>query len=150
PTEDTAAEGLATRVVDLDAVYDAILPSTWVAIIRPSAKTKALQRLIAFVKEVQTVSRTSYQFPAKVTRLLLDRAWIDKNDRGDDSDKTYLSAIRSAQVYAAPEALELAEEPIETAICGQEIELDRLVDGLAPGRWLIVTGERADPGDKGA
>lgn len=147
PDEETAAKGLATNVVDLDAVYDAILPSTWVVIIRPNAKTAGLRRLIALVKEVQTVSRTSYQFPAKVTRLILDRDWIDKNDRGggDDKTKTFLSAIRSAQVYAAPEVLQLADEPVQTPVCGQEVELDRLVDGLAPGRWLIVTGERADP-----
>ncbi|PWU24632.1 MAG: putative baseplate assembly protein [Candidatus Rokuibacteriota bacterium] len=149
PNENTAAKNLRTDVVDLDTVYDAILPSTWVAIIRPNAKTPALRRLIAFVKEVQTVSRTSYQFPAKVTRLILDRDWIDKGDRssdGEDKTKIFLSAVRSAQVYAAPEALPLADEPVETPVCGQEIELDRLVDGLAPSRWLIVTGERADPG----
>ena len=146
--EATAAKGLAMNVVDLDAVYDAILPSTWVAIIRPNAKTPALRRLVAFVKEVQTVSRTSYQFPAKVTRLILDRDWLDKNDRGDGDDKTkiFLSVIRSAQVYAAPEPLPLADEPVQTPLCGQEIELDQLVDGLAPGRWLIIAGERANPG----
>ena len=148
-TEDSAATGLATKVVDLDAVYDAILPSTWVVIIRPNAKTPALRRLVALVKEVQTVSRTSYQFPGKVTRLTLNRDWIDKND-GDDKDKTFLTVIRSAQIYAAPEALALADEPVDAPVCGQEIELDRLVDGLAPGRWLIVTGERAVPGGEDA
>jgi uncharacterized phage protein gp47/JayE len=153
PNEETAAKVLAMNVVDLDAVYDAILPSTWVAIIRPNAKTPGLRRLVALVKDVQVVSRTSYQFPAKVTRLILDRDWLDKNDRsadGEDKNKIFLSVIRSAQVYAAPEPLHLADEPVEAPLCGQEIELDQLVDGLAPGRWLVVTGDRANPGGSDA
>jgi len=47
-------------------------------------------------------------------------------------------------VYAQSELLALAEEPIEEDICGKEVELGALYDGLHPGRWIIVSGERTD------
>ena len=139
--EEAAAAGgpsFLKDVIDLDTVYDSIKPGTWVAILRPT-KTDApdLQQVTARVKEVKTVSRSAYNFPAKVTRLVLDRDWLDDND-------THLIHIRSTTVYADPAPLTLADEPILDAVCGQEIELDRLVDGLQPGRWLIITGERTD------
>lgn len=47
--------------------------------------------------------------------------------------------------------LELAEEPIDPvveAVLDTRIELANLVNGLEPGRWLIITGERADVAPK--
>jgi len=124
--------------LDLDTTYDAILPGTWVVVLRPNRPAAdVLRQVITQVKAVQTVSRTSYNFPAKVTRLILADQWLDAND-------TLLSAIRPTTVYAAPEPLVLADAPLTDPICGQELELDQLVDGLQPGRWLIVTGERAN------
>jgi hypothetical protein len=124
-------------VIDLDTTYDSIQAKTWVVILRPNKKNKDLRKVITMIKEVQTVSRNSYNFSAKVTRLLLNDPWLDADD-------ILLSDIRSTMVYAAPELLPGVDEPIDDDVCGQEIELDRLVDGLQPGRWLIVTGERAD------
>src|SRR6185295_14746811 len=59
------------------------------------------------------------------------------------------SVIRRTVVYAQPELLELAEEPIEEDICttkenGGWIVLDGLYSELKSGRWVIVEGERAD------
>jgi predicted phage baseplate assembly protein len=50
-------------------------------------------------------------------------------------------------VYAQSEALEIADvprDPVAEPVCGGEIPLDRLYEGLQPGRWLIVSGERTD------
>ena len=55
--------------------------------------------------------------------------------------------IRRTAVYAQSEELPLAEEPIETDLCDGAIswiELDWWYADLKSGRWLIVSGERAD------
>jgi predicted phage baseplate assembly protein len=114
-------------------VYSEIVPDTWVAIVRPN---KAKSLIITKVLDVQSVTRTDYNFPARVTRLILKDAWLDASDQ-------LLSDVRSTTVYAAPEPLALANEPVDHPICGAEIELDRQIDGLQPGRWLLITGERA-------
>jgi hypothetical protein len=130
------------RVLDLDTTYDAILPESWVVIERPfkdrnqGRPKPALRQVITKVISAQSVSRADYNFPAKVTRLQLRDPWLDADDN-------LLGDIRSTTVYAVPDPLNLDFEPIEDPICGGEIELDREIDGLEPGRWLIITGERA-------
>jgi hypothetical protein len=141
------------KKIDLDAVYDSIQPGSWVAIIRPSAQKSELREVITLVDAVQTVSRTSYLFPGKVTRLILRTEWLDEDEvvttTGGEIGELILTPfslafIRSTTVYAAPEPLALADAPVENPVCAAEIELDQLVDGLEPGRWLIISGERAD------
>lgn len=76
------------------------------------------------------------------------KPWLDNND----NDGTYddFSVVRGSRVYLGSEKLELANAPITTEIGGELIELDGLYDGLDPGRWLIVEGERVDiPDGKG-
>lgn len=137
-TTNAAAAGETWRIIDLDTIYDTIQPGTWVVILRPNkGDLDPLRQTIAMIKEVQTVSRSDFNFPAKVTRLTLDRNWLDDKDIG-------LMDIRSTTVYAAPEELTIVDEPVAGPVCGQEIELNQLVDGLQPGRWLIITGERTD------
>lgn len=59
--------------------------------------------------------------------------------------------VRRTQVYAQSEELELAEELLETSVCGDDefIELDALYDGLQAGRWVILAGERDIEGTAG-
>lgn len=53
-------------------------------------------------------------------------------------------------VWFGDQPLVLAEQPIEQPLEGDEITLDRAYPGLAPGRLLIVSGERCDlPGVRG-
>ena len=54
------------------------------------------------------------------------------------------STVRATRVYAGSETLELADVPIADDVAGEEIELGGVFDGLQPGRWLIVEGERSD------
>lgn len=130
----TVLKALRPRVLDLDSTYESILPNTWVAIERPTPRGDA-ELLITKVVEVQTVNRTDYLFPAKITRLLLRDKWLKDSD-------DMLGDVRAVTVHAAPDALALANEPVESPLCGAEIELDRQVDGLQPGRWIIISGER--------
>jgi predicted phage baseplate assembly protein len=118
-------------VLTLDNLYELIATGGWVLVER-HGQTEAYR-----VKAVRTVYRDAYDLKAKVTELVLDRPWLTADD-------TLLSDIRDAVVFAASEVLPLATEPVTTPLSGKVIELERLYDGLEPGRWLIVAGERAD------
>ncbi|WP_339156813.1 putative baseplate assembly protein [Bradyrhizobium sp. 2S1] len=130
------------NVVDLDTVYDKVLPDSW-AIVERADKDEPV---IAKIEEVRIVSRADYGITGRVTRLKLDRDWLTRND-------TSLAVLRGTTVSVLCEKLPLAEapiDPIKYAICAkdadiqQEIELGALYTGLEPGRWVIVTGARVD------
>ncbi len=134
------------KIAWLDAPYEQILPGSWVAMEKPSSlfdPMTGLPRdstlLVTSVTDVSERSRSAYGLAQKSTRLRLENEWLDTTP-GKESFET----IRGTGVFAGSERLALAEEPIETAVSGNELELDGLYDGLESGRWLIVTGERAD------
>ncbi len=134
------------RVSWLDAPYEQILPNSWVAFEKPSSVIDPVTTLptestlvITRVLDVSERSRAAYGLAQKSTRLRLENDWINPAP-GQDSFET----IRGTGVFAGSEKLELAEEPIDDVISGNEIELDGLYDGLESGRWLIISGERAD------
>jgi hypothetical protein len=102
---------------------------------------------------VNTVTMAAgMSFTAKVTQLMIKTGWLSdatlRNSIGQLLDAQLL--IRGTQVYAQSELLPLAEDPIVNDIgdacpnADHEIELDGLYDGLKPGRWLIIAGQRAD------
>ncbi len=127
------------NLVALDSTYDQIAPGSWVAVVRDTINDPLVTRAVA----AQTVSRADYNFPAKVTQLTLFDNWLTGQD-------LLLSDIRDTTVFAQSEQLELADEPIEKPVCGDEggwLELDGLYTDLKTGRWVIVAGERADVKD---
>ncbi|PSR19045.1 putative baseplate assembly protein [filamentous cyanobacterium CCP3] len=140
----------AAREMTLDGEYDKITPNSWVVIARSDRE----QPIKAQVKHVKTVSKAEYGITGKVSQLTLDRPWLFLGDRS-------LALLRETTVYAQSEPLAIADEvidPLTYTIGGEdlesdgpfEIELDGLYDGLKPGRWLIVSGERTDiPGAEG-
>ncbi|HRQ40304.1 MAG TPA: putative baseplate assembly protein [Chloroflexota bacterium] len=141
---------VSTEVADvvwLDTTYGQIVPGSWVALVRPSAfgdpgdENHIPQTVVAQVTAVSEQSRADYGLPGlKSTRLTLDRPWLNPAQDG-------FGVIRGTAVFAQSEPLTLAEAPIDPiaeAICGNEIELDGLYDGLEAGRWLIISGERTD------
>lgn len=120
------------RTLSLDAVYDRITPGSHVVVDRPDGAP-----IVAAVERVRTVSRADYGITARVTQLVLDQPWLTASDQS-------VSVLRGITVHAGGEPLDLAEEPIEDDVAGDEIELDALYDGLDAGRWLVVSGVRAD------
>ena len=131
-------------VIALDGIYDQIAPESWYVIARPSSQQfPDGKQYIGQVKDAQAVAKTDYNFPAKVTQLTLRQEWLTDQD-------LLLSDIRSTTVFAQSAKLELAEEPIDAPICGDdnEIELDGLYSDLKSGRWLIVAGNRSDIKDQ--
>jgi hypothetical protein len=133
-------------VVWLDNSYPQILPGSWIVLERPSplppVDPENLSPLVvARVKSVSQQSRAEYGVSGKSTRVELDQQdWI----RPQVED---FSVVRRTAVYAQCEDLPLAEMPIADPVCGGRLELDAIYDGLQPGRWLIVSGERTDVGE---
>ena len=144
-------------VIDLDASYDKILPNSWV-LVDTSAVDKTETNLItnpqiSFAKAGSpnaSITRSDYGISGKTTRIKLvlpedpskSVTWI--NVEVTPIPRTDFHVIRRTVVYSQSELLTLAEEPIEEDICGKNIELGALFDGLQSGRWVIVSGERAD------
>ncbi len=123
-------------IVALDALYEQITPGSWVVVEYSDGRPP----LITWVLGACSVSKADYGITGKVTELTLKNEWLRDNDR-------LLSSLRGVTIYAQSTPRDLAEEPIDTvkeAVCGDEIELDGLYDGLQSGRWVIVTGERTD------
>ncbi|MFE4513461.1 putative baseplate assembly protein [Kitasatospora sp. NPDC056783] len=126
----------------LDGVYEQIVPGGWVVIQRPNKKN-ALKQVITRVTSVHVISRADFGIAAKVTELSLQIPWLDQDD-------TQLSDIRATTVYARGEPLRLADEAVTDDVLGRDIELAELYDGLTPGRWVVISGERGDiPGTTG-
>ncbi|MGM1062642.1 putative baseplate assembly protein [Saccharothrix sp. Mg75] len=129
-------------VLTLDAVYDGVGVGGWVVVERPR-KTGAtpgapgLALVTARVTGVRTIAKQGFGISGKVTELVLDRPWLDARD-------TRLSDVRDTTVYLRGEPLTLAEDPITDDVGGAVVELADLHEGLAPGRRLVVTGERTD------
>lgn len=143
--------GLTSRnVLALDAVYEGIAPGSWVAVDRPRKGVTGgvpgdpqLSRVITRVSGVRVLSRADFGITGKVTELTLEDPWLDEKD-------TLLSHIRDTSVYARGESFRLAGEPLTDDVGGDLIDLAQLHQGLAPGRWIVVSGERTDiPGTPG-
>ncbi len=130
----------AATVVSLDTTYPTITPGGWIVLDRPTADPPARRLVIARVTDVREESRSDYGSTGRSTLVDLDREWLDL-----DTDE--FGVIRSTSVFARTELLELADaplDPVADAVRGSEIPLLELYDGLAPGRWLLVRGERTD------
>jgi len=86
--------------------------------------------------------------------LELEQSWSPGSARNKPNEVLdCIDLLRETTVYTQSELLELAEEPVVEPFCGKKdefLELDDLYDGLEPGRWVIVSGERSDiPGTSG-
>jgi hypothetical protein len=129
------------NVIALDAVYDQIKRGSWIV-----ALPYNLPPVYAKVIAVRTQSLdTTTGFASKVTVLTLDRSWLTAAN-GDDFQTLILETelLRETVIYAQTEAMDLAEETLDRDVEGASIELDGLYDGLEPGKWVIVAGNRTD------
>jgi hypothetical protein len=120
--------------LSLDSSYDKIVGGSWAVIDNPGADL-----IITQVLGVGSTSRADYGMAARVTQLSLPQQWLTVSDRAGD-----IAPLRNVTVWALSERLDLAEEPVDTDVEGDTIELAQLYDGLEPGRWIIVSGERTD------
>ena len=104
---------------------------------------RAGERVLSYTptaEQIDNETLAAYGLSGKSTRLDLGTAtWFSGND---------FSNVRTTRVYLATERLTLAEEPIAAPVPGQQtpnvIQLDGVYEGLGAGRWVVVSGERAD------
>ena len=120
-------------VIDLDAEYDQVVQGSWAIIER--ADTGAV--ITAQVLAAATIARSSYNISGKVTRLILDQPWLTEDD-------VLLSVARQTAVYVQSDPQTLARVADITPVSGTSFDLDGIYGGLQTGRWLIITGDRAD------
>jgi predicted phage baseplate assembly protein len=137
-----STDRIPANLLTLDAVYEGVGVGSWVVVERPRKETdlpgdKDLNLVTARVTNVRTIAKQAFGISGKVTELTLDRDWLDDRD-------TRLSQLRDTTIYLRGEPLKLADEPILDEVAGTGIELAELYDGLDPGRWVLVTGDRTD------
>ncbi len=160
------ANAESTVDIYLDSPNDKIQPGGWVALDYTAINRFALGGIelptsdagvaLAKVESVDgKIARADYAMSGQTTRIgLYDRngnaplEWYTYKNPGGDGQKSTpaFQLIRRLAVYAQTEELPLGMEPIDDEICGgdQWIETDDLYTGLETGRWLVVSGERAD------
>jgi predicted phage baseplate assembly protein len=98
--------------------------------------------MVMRVADASTSPRTAYGLSSPSTQLVFDIP-DDKPWRQVSTSKK-ISELRKVQMYAQSEALTVIDEPILDAVDTQEIQLDGLYRKLTSGRWVILSGERAD------
>jgi hypothetical protein len=168
---DIAGANEATDTVFLDGAYDKIVPGSWVLIDTSAVDWEGQQFIertlqgslvVAKAKVANAgTSRAAYGMTGKSTLLTLadmvgnGTNWYEMNQgpvinlRAATfiADQTF-QLIRRSAVYAQSELLALADMPIADDIChgGANfwIQLDGYYGDLKSGRWMIVSGERAD------
>ncbi len=149
--------------IDLDGGHEKVVPGSWVIVDKsevpkpdPATVTNLIRENIpdVLITKAESVSpklsRADYGMTGQITHIRLAHNWLEYVSPLNDLRKSPLDEgkefrlIRRTVVYAQAAPLALAEEPIDDDVCGDSIELGQLYDGLKSGRWLIVSGERAD------
>jgi hypothetical protein len=118
------------RRLHLDVELPELRPDGWIALVAPG-----LTPFIARVGTVETVTARSDKFSARVTRVTLSSDLPAGWSNVDVSDVTVLVDSRP---------LVLAPLPVTEDVTGSNLPLDAFHAGLAVGRPVAVTGERAD------
>jgi|WetSurSiteA1Bulk_404760.scaffolds.fasta_scaffold00081_15 hypothetical protein len=121
----------------LDADYD-LSPNSWVVIEHSTGYSQVIR---LSNDSIEHGALAAYGMSGKTTQLSLGKdTWFTAGD-------TFSNVVRHTRIYIQSEALELAEESLSAAVCGGSedlIELDGYYENLQAGRWVIVSGERAD------
>ncbi|HEV3468474.1 MAG TPA: putative baseplate assembly protein [Pyrinomonadaceae bacterium] len=127
---DALRPGLHTAKINLDAVYNQIVLGSWVVLTRPRTDLEPAYGELYRVRFVGEESKSDYNITAKTTRLEISGENVEK------------FSPRNATVHAHSEELQLAETPIADPVSGDTIVLDTLVEPLAEGKKIVVTGKR--------
>jgi predicted phage baseplate assembly protein len=70
--------------------------------------------------------------------------WRQTRTSSPSSTRREITDLRNTQIYAQSDPLTLVDEPITDPVSGTQIELGALYNELKSGRWVILSGERAD------
>ena len=126
----------------LNAQFD-LPPESWVIIELPENASVTTKEIIVKAGQVTNGSLTAYGLSGNTSKLTLetDDEWIMEANE-------LFSTVRNTRVFLESEELFLAQAPVEEDVPAEstktQIIVDGLYDGLEPGRWLFVSGERSD------
>ena len=134
-----AAVSRDTLTLFLDNVYSGVLADSW-AVVQLDRDDGSVSIPLR-VASVKTVTHSARGITAPTTRLLL-RAPEGGPVLALGAEQ--LRGIKGVLVLAQSEPLALAAKPDPTPVAGTRVELAELYDGLKPGRWIILSGERRD------
>ncbi|MGH2688966.1 MAG: putative baseplate assembly protein [Actinomycetota bacterium] len=119
---------------DLDADYPRIVPGSWVALRKPKAdKGPPVPRgyvELYRAEAVEYLTRSAFGISSKVTRI-----------RPDTTEHLSTFALRETVVHAQSEEVLVDEVPLRYPLYGVTLALGRLAPGLAPGRFLALSGK---------
>src|SRR6267154_4631899 len=118
----------------IDQAVDAIEPGSYAYAVSPEHPEGQGLR----VKHASTHPRSAYGISGPSTELVFATDWRTVSATSQITD------LRKTQLYVQSEPLTLIERPIADAVSGQNIELGGLYKELTSGRWVILSGERAD------
>jgi predicted phage baseplate assembly protein len=123
----------------LDQANEAIEPGSFALAITPADNGGWIQQTLR-INQVTASPRSAYGISGPSTELIFDApaAWRKV------TEKTPITDLRKTQIHAQSEVLKLVDEPITDAVSGGSLELGALYKELTSGRWIILSGERAD------
>lgn len=125
----------STNTFFLDQAYPAILSGSLIVV---QTGEGTADREVRQVLQADTVQHYAYGLSAKSTRLALS-----ESKRGVTFDS--MDTLRATLIYAQSDKLTLANEPLASDVVGgSELPLEGLYAELVSGRWVIISGERAD------
>lgn len=140
--EDSQGDALEGGVdLYLERVVAGLVPDGWLVLAAPGVSARAYR-----IADAVETARTDYALSGKVTALTLR-----------DADGTVLTnadrptgfCVSTTVAHTASEALALAGLPEAVDLAGaEEVWLDRLVLGLAPGQTVVVRGEETGAGGR--
>lgn len=131
---------LASRSIDLDAVYDKVTPGSWVLLVAPDLASPGAAPLVGAYRVLarDDVSRSDYTLSGKVSRLTLE-------EHGRPLE-AFAKRVRDTSVFLESGALALDRVRLDDPVGGHALAWEQPVEGLAEGRTLLVTGVRATDG----
>ena len=130
-------------VLFLDQPHEDILEEGYVLVQKRFGKI--LSRQVLQVVDTESLQRSAYGMTTKTTRLTLADPWWSVQNEANISQ-----TLRETLVFARSEKLELVDAPITSDVEVTEetkdagIVLDDLYEQFQSGRWVILSGERAD------
>ncbi len=125
-----------TEEILLDAVYEGIRPGASVVLVNPRLDPKVVS---LGVEVAEQVSATVFGVSGRVTKLTLTEPWPAKT-------ASLADVLRHTQVLADPARVALGRVSIDHEdVADDVVELAGLHLDIGPGRFVTVSGERADP-----
>lgn len=159
-TFEMSGDLLSPTELEIDGVVDGVLPNSWVIIDTVSTLVTDPGQNFFQVNAVDVKTRAAFGAAGKVTRIQVktpgtkDAApWLHASD---DEVGDEFEAIRRTVVWFPGAKLKLVEIPDSDSIPAPDpnsnatpaprtiIPLNAVYSGFAAGRWVIVSGERAD------